>query len=179
MATLAEYDEVVLWFEFDLFCQTNLWLLLHKLAAAPPQVRLSLVSPGSVPGIEPFYTMGQLSPHQLMDLFAERVPITPEVIAEGRAVWTAHAQADPEALLAFAQRVLNQLRHLPAAVMAHLYRFPAPADGLNTVERTLLRELTVQSLPFRKLFRRILLGHRKYGVGGLQVERYLAVTCRA
>ncbi|MEM6268441.1 MAG: hypothetical protein AAF998_03345 [Bacteroidota bacterium] len=104
MATLAEYDEVVLWFEFDQFCQTNLWFLLHKLAAAPPQVRLSLVSPGSGAGIEPFYGMGQLSPHQLMGFFAERVPITPEVIAEGRAVWTAYAQADPEALLAFAQK---------------------------------------------------------------------------
>ena len=29
LATLAEHEEVVLWFEHDLFCQTNLLYLLH------------------------------------------------------------------------------------------------------------------------------------------------------
>jgi hypothetical protein len=50
----AGHDEVVLWFEQDLFCAVNLWFLLDWSAArdgAPP--RLSLVFPNEVPGERP------------------------------------------------------------------------------------------------------------------------------
>ena len=62
----ADHDEVVLWFERDLFCAVNLWFLLDWSAArdgaAPP---LSLVFPDEVPGVGDFRGLGTLEPERL------------------------------------------------------------------------------------------------------------------
>ena len=82
-ATLEDslrHDEIVLWFEHDLFDQL---LLIRHLAWLARQsrgsTRLSLICIGAYPGIEPFMGLGQLDPDQFASLFDSRAEVTYDV----------------------------------------------------------------------------------------------------
>src|SRR5262249_23517253 len=80
LATLArakEHDEVVLWFERDLFCATNLWFVLTRLEAA----RVSLVFPAVDAD---FRGLGTLDPRQFTVLFEHRERLGFEELADAR-----------------------------------------------------------------------------------------------
>ncbi len=70
-----QYDEINLWFEFDLHCQANLlgvmMLLLKKSDLSGPAIYL--VCPDEVPGVQDFRGMGQLNADQLEDLYDSRL----------------------------------------------------------------------------------------------------------
>src|SRR5262249_17458140 len=67
------HDEVVLWFEHDLFCQVHLIYLLHWFAQRElGQMRLSLISIDQFPGIKIFHGLGQLNEAQLESLWPAR-----------------------------------------------------------------------------------------------------------
>ncbi|MFB9274768.1 DUF1835 domain-containing protein [Cohnella cellulosilytica] len=58
----AEREEIVLWFEHDLFDQTMLVRLLHEFERQPlGRTRLSLVCVGEYPGFEPFHRTESIS----------------------------------------------------------------------------------------------------------------------
>src|SRR5215467_10258971 len=67
------HDEIVLWFEFDLFCQANLiyfldWYASRDLGTA----RLSLICPETFPGRPQFRGLGELREEELESLFPAR-----------------------------------------------------------------------------------------------------------
>src|SRR5262249_996170 len=72
-ALLANFDgheEIILWFEHDLFCQINLVYLLDHFARQPArQFRLSLICIGEFPGVANFRGLGQLTAQQMASLF--------------------------------------------------------------------------------------------------------------
>jgi hypothetical protein len=66
----SSHDEVVLWFEHELFCQTNLLYLLDWFNRAElDQTRLSLINIGEFPGRNDFRGLGELNPEELASLF--------------------------------------------------------------------------------------------------------------
>jgi len=137
------YDEITLWFEFDLFCQINLLYLLRFFSEKDlGQTRLTLVSPGSHPAHPNFKGMGELTPPQLAALWPERISLTQPDWQVGRRAWHAYTAASPEALRNFlAEGDFGRLRFLENALLAHLSRFPAEATGLGFVERFWLEAL--------------------------------------
>ena len=57
----GEFDEVVLWFEHDLYDQLQILQILDWLADLDlGSTRLSMICIDAFPGIEPFYGIGQL-----------------------------------------------------------------------------------------------------------------------
>src|SRR6476620_5327111 len=71
------YDELVLWYEHDLFDQLNLIQLLDRLATHVPRPPLvSLISLGTFPGHAAFRGLGELTPAELAPLFGTRQPVT-------------------------------------------------------------------------------------------------------
>ena len=70
------YEELILWFEHDLFDQLNLIQLLawvrHRVPASKP---VSLISIGSFPGRPDFKGLGELTVDELASLFETRQPI--------------------------------------------------------------------------------------------------------
>lgn len=137
-------EEIVLWFEHDLYDQTMLVYLLHRLARLEaerdiPPLRLQLVAIGSYPGIEPFHGLGQLTAGQLAGLYPGRRPVSPGQLALGRRAWEAYTSADPRSVEELLQAPdADALPFLRAAFAAHLERFPSVADGLGRIERAAL-----------------------------------------
>jgi hypothetical protein len=129
-ATLTRsHEEVVLWFEHDLYDQLQLIQLLDWFAAHP-HPKLSLVCEAEY--------LGDMKPARAAELFARRSGVTGEQLAEGRQAWGAFTAPDPHGL----ERVpCSHLRFLGAALRRHLEELPWAGDGLSRTERAILRSL--------------------------------------
>ncbi|PWV95834.1 uncharacterized protein DUF1835 [Paenibacillus cellulosilyticus] len=134
-----QHDDVVLWFEHDLFDQAMLGYLLHQLSKQPlGQTRLHLLCIGEFPGIEPFHGLGQLSVEQLETLEGTWRRIGEEELALGTAIWRAYASQDINDHIAIVQKDTSALPYAHAAFTRHLDRFPSAYNGLGIMEQTAL-----------------------------------------
>jgi hypothetical protein len=128
------HDEVVFWFEHDLYDQL---LLIHHLAwlanFRPAATRFSIV-------IGTDY-LGLLKPTEFPERFAARRPITDGEIAAGAAAWTAFCGDDPRRLVPLA-REAGPLIYLPRAMHRLLEEFPSTENGLGRSERQILEVLS-------------------------------------
>ncbi|WP_372631364.1 DUF1835 domain-containing protein [Cohnella sp.] len=171
----AEHEEIVLWFEHDLFDQTMLIRLLHEFERRPlGRTRLSLVCIGEYPGFEPFHGLGQLSPEQLIPLADERHEIQPEELRLGREAWEAYASADPRSLTDFLRQDTRALPYLRSAFRMHLARYPSVRNGLGIVEQATLEALRDGADAPLELFRLVSDRLSLLGMGDLQYWLYLA-----
>jgi hypothetical protein len=143
LARAGEHEEVVLWFEQDLFCATNLWFILDRLDAT----RISLVFPAV--GAEAA-GLGALEPAAFPPLFEHRRRLTTQDLTEARALWRAYVAADPTGLA----RLEPSLPFAHAAIRLHCGRFPSLAHGLDEVEHATLAHLG-KGLDFAALFRTV------------------------
>jgi hypothetical protein len=148
------YDEIVLWFEHDLFDQLLLIRALHGFAGRNlGGTELSLICIGEMPGIVPFYGLGQLSAPQMASLLDRRQRVNEGQKLLGRDAWRAFCAPDPTGLEALLRRDLSPLPFLGGALRRHLEEFPSTLDGLSRSERQILRVLAEDALTFEELFR--------------------------
>ncbi len=148
-----EHDELVLWFERDLFDQLLLARHLHWLGTHG-QVRtaLSLICIDRFPGVERFAGLGQLSPADLARLFPTRQPVTPGHLRAGADVWRAFTSDDPRGLNAIVRHGVTELPFMAGALKRHLEEFPHVRDGLSRTERAVLDSIRQSPRGARELF---------------------------
>lgn len=120
----VKHDEVVLWFEHDLYDQLQLLQVLDMLPTGG-RPRISAVSPEGY--------LGHHSPAHLATLFTRRKEVTASERGAARVAWAAFRSSDPRAL-ADAIPHLGALPHLPAALRRHLQQFPSIGNGLSRTE---------------------------------------------
>jgi len=105
---LARGDDVVLWFEHDLFDQLLLIRTLDLIGRLPvaPGVRrpVSLICIDRFPGVDRFIGLGQLDATQLQSLYPSRRPVTADQFAIASAAWDAFRSPDPRSLIEIAVR---------------------------------------------------------------------------
>ena len=137
------HDEIVLWFEHDLYDQLQLIQVLDGLAdlRGPP---ISLVCESEY--------LGTMAPERAAELFALRNPVTRRHLQEGRAAWAAFRAPDPRGL---ENLKTASLPFLAAAVRRHLEEFPWTGDGLSRLERSIVQALRGGPLRFGQLFARV------------------------
>jgi hypothetical protein len=149
------YDEVVLWFEHDLFDQLLLIRALDAFAGrALGRTDLSLICIGEFPGIVPFHGLGQLSPQQLATLLPRRRRVDEGQKLLARDAWQAFRSPSPAGIEAIFARDTSSLPFLAGALRRHLEELPAVANGLSRSERQILSVLRSSgTLFFPELFR--------------------------
>jgi hypothetical protein len=130
LAACGSQDEVVLWFEHDLYDQLQLIQVLDWFADHP-HPRLTFVNP-------PEY-LGCASTERLAELFADREAVTRAQLALGRRAWDAFRAPDPCGVEAVVAEGGDGLPHLRAALLRLLQEYPAVQDGLSRSERQALR----------------------------------------
>jgi hypothetical protein len=133
------YDELVLWYEHDLFDQLNLIQLLSRIGEHRPWPRpVTLICIGSFPGRPSFKGLGELSVAELAPLFDTRAPVTDAQYDLALAAWAAFRSPDPRAIENVLDRDTSALPFLAPALTRHLEEFPWTSDGLSRTERRLL-----------------------------------------
>ncbi|CAA9548064.1 MAG: hypothetical protein AVDCRST_MAG88-559, partial [uncultured Thermomicrobiales bacterium] len=143
LARFGEHEEVVLWFEHDLYDQLQLIQILDWLAARDlGATRLSLICIDRFPGVANFKGLGQLAPADLASLYPGRRAITAAELGIGRAAWAAFRSPTPTAIESVAAGDTTPLPFLGAALRRHLEQFPAVRSGLSRTERQILEVIT-------------------------------------
>jgi hypothetical protein len=132
----ATEDEVVLWFEHDLFDQLNLLWLVDRLQCARVSMdRVRLIVIGEFPGVDPFHGLGQLTAPELASLFPARAPATEGQLSYAADAWAAVCAPTPDGMAALADQTSAPLPFVPAAIRRLLEELPGRLDGLSRTER--------------------------------------------
>ena len=134
------YDELILWFEHDLFDQLNLIQLLTWIREHVPAAKVvTLVCIGSFPGHPTFKGLGELTSDELASLLETRQRVGEAQYSLAERAWRAFREPTPEALGKLRHADTAALRYLAAAIARFLQEFPWTGDGLSRTERRLLQ----------------------------------------
>jgi len=150
------YDELLLWYEHDLFDQLNLiqvlsWLPMHVRVA----VRVSLVSVAAYPGHPRFKGLGELSPREIGSLVERRRPIGTAEYVIAEAAWQLFREPTPQPLDDFRRSRPAVFPHLVPSLDRFVQEYPWTTDGLSRSERRLLSLVAVGPVDLRSVFPRM------------------------
>ncbi|WNR44743.1 DUF1835 domain-containing protein [Paenibacillus roseipurpureus] len=159
-------DELVLWFEHDLYDQLMLCYLLSRLMDRPYQT--SLVSMDHFPGVWPFYGLGQLTIDQIRTLHGTWIPILEDQLHLARKVWSAYSAPEPLPMASILEEDLSVLPYLKKALTAHTARYPSVQNGLSAIQELILSLLRDGELSLLSLFSQVSAEASGYGLGDLQ-----------
>ncbi|HEY3133441.1 MAG TPA: DUF1835 domain-containing protein [Gemmatimonadaceae bacterium] len=128
---LDYFDEVVLWFEDDLYDQLQLIQLLDFFSRGPAKnKKLSvIVVDGYIP---------PLSVDQLKLLESTRPSVRLEQLELAQRAWKAFGSSDPTSIERLLNGSTSALPYLARALTRHLEEFPSTVNGLSRSEREAL-----------------------------------------
>jgi hypothetical protein len=158
-------DDVVFWFEDDLFCQVNFWMAMHVVHRRRP-VRMYRVFPSPHHGWSGF---GHMDGEEAAVLFGQRVMIGERDVALMQKLLEAYADANETVFRELARRPTHAMRHLPAVIDAHLLRLDP--DMERRMPDALLRQLVREGhQTFADLFTAFTARAGVYGYGDTQIR---------
>jgi hypothetical protein len=174
-----QYDEINLWFEFDLHCQVNLLGVLNYLIK---QTDLSapgvyLICPEDYPGKDHFMGMGELTGEELEYLYDNiRVQLSAIDFAFAAEVWPVYVSQDAEKLERFLSKTeyWGNLAALKPALEAHLKRLQVNDQGLNYIEQKLLDIYNSDMHTRLEIYKAFWLTEKIYGMGDMEIDLYLS-----
>jgi len=172
------YDEINLWFEFDLHCQANMLGVMELLAKntnlSPPAIYL--ICPDSFPGKENFKGMGELNAEELEYLYDNiREQLSETDFAIAAEAWKFYITGDADRL----EKWLNEtafwgsLHSLKPAMEANIKRLRTNDNGLNYIEQTLLDIYKYGYKTKYDIYQRFWDTETIYGMGDLEIDIYL------
>ncbi|KYG77209.1 DUF1835 domain-containing protein [Roseivirga spongicola] len=166
---LSQYSEIVLWFEYDLFCQINMMALIQYLGEKrEPGQQISLVCSGKIDDSEKLYGLGELSPKQLADQLQQKLKLNTREFEFAKDVYQAYCSANPNNLFTYTIMPSDEFPYLSDALNAHFRRFPNSISGLSEIEQTIVDLATEGVNNHHKLIGRMLRWQKYYGFGDLQ-----------
>lgn len=170
----AEFDEIVLWFEYDWFCQINLMALLSWFynEKVRRETNVSLICVGKEEGYDRLVALGQLPVRRYPELMESRQNLSEANLRFADSVWKTYSNADPSEL-AFATVPHPVFSYLAGAVSAYFERFP-DSSGLNEIEKELLKTINKEEgVEVDRLVRHMLQWQKHFGFGDLQYYYYI------
>lgn len=169
LSSFSEHDEVVLWFEHDLFCQTNLVYLLNWFADRNlGSTKLSLICIGEFPGLPNFRGLGELQVEQMASLFDIRHEVSAHETKLATAAWRAYCSPHPTAIEKLLASDTSAMPFLKPALQLHLERFPFVRNGLGRIQNRGLELIHAGSQRFFDLFSRFAQAEPVFGLGDAQ-----------
>ena len=136
----GEHDEIVLWFEHDLYDQLQLIQVLDGLSALKGR-QMSLIC-------EPEY-LGAMHPERAAELFSLRSPVMRRHFQEAQQAWAAFRSPDPSVIDPQKPKALS---FLGPALRRLLEEYPWTTDSLSRLERRIVAVLEEGPLRFPQLF---------------------------
>lgn len=157
---LTSDDEVVFWFEPDLFDQLQLIQTLARLAAKASDARPTLtIVPADL-------FLGPLLPEKFTPLYAARRTVRERDLQHGTDAWTAFTGDGPDALMLMAQQLDREIEsrtyassdevrlpYLASSLRRILEEYPDSGHGLSRSERQICEALAPGEVTLSKLYR--------------------------
>ena len=176
LENVANYDEIILWFEYDLFCQVNLMALCtYLLESYDKSVTYHLVCTGKENDKVQLQTLGDYDAESYPQLLGKKKKLSRIKLLFAKKCWEIYVNNNPEELMAFNFNQKPDFAYFQMAIDQHLQRFPK-SNGLNQIQQKLLEVIGSNSLTKNQIVREMLLWQRTetvYGFGDLQYVNYL------
>jgi hypothetical protein len=166
-----KYDEIHLWFEYDLFCHINLLGVINLLHQKEINKPLYLICSGRVKGEKNLKALGELSPAQIKTHHKERVLLTQEDIDMAIALWRTYCGKDHNIFKP--DSVTNSsFKYMSNCLKAPLTRFPHNESGLGTLEAHILNLVKQNNVKSENHLLGYCLNYQGYyGYGDMQLKR--------
>lgn len=138
LAAINSYDEIVLWFEFDLFSHMNMLALITFLLQKKKNDPLSLVCSRKLPGEQEMVPLSELPEKHLKNHYEQRIPLTGDDVRTAELIWELYCSKNPKRLTSEIKKTTN-FEYLASSIRAHIERFPNANTGLNSLEVNVLK----------------------------------------
>lgn len=153
-------DEVNLWFEYELFCQTNLWFCLSLLMKTNAR-KIYRVAPGVRNENDLWKGFGELNASDLEKCFAQRIELSSADVRFGKELWS-HFQLQSFDFIDFEKA--ENFPHLKEVIEAAVEIESRPEKRIREI-------LESGETDFRKVYEKFKETEGVYGFGDSQVRR--------
>lgn len=162
-------DEINLWFEDDLFCQTNCWFVIYLISQDNPNQSIYLVQPNEINK----YNFGNMTELELFASLKRKTFINSFEIQKFSALWESYQVNDVKSMFRIAKELGDKYLHLTPVIKAHEDRIPKknfpgrPTQSLVSI----MNELNTNE--FGLIFQEFCKREGIYGLGDLQVKQLI------
>ncbi|MFT4805813.1 MAG: hypothetical protein ACJAZK_001256 [Psychroserpens sp.] len=168
---IGDFNDVTLWFEYDLFCHINMVAVISLLVQKGIYIPMYLVCSGRVEGEKDLKGLAQLNPEQLHSHYEDRVKLNVDDISLATKVWKIYCGNDHNLLLPLITRS-SSFKYMSNCLKAHIKRFSDVRSGLSTLEYNILKLVKENTITSRHHLVGYALHYQGYyGYGDLQLER--------
>lgn len=169
IAEAHQYDDVVLWFEYDLFCHINMLACISFLRACGYKGNTYLVCSGWVDGEKELKALGELTDVQLKEHYTQKVLLDNHDLFLADDLWRLYCSNDHLKLKPQRAKDSN-FKYLSNCISAHKERFPHLKTGLNTLETNMLRLIRKYEIHSERQLCGYMLNYQGYyGYGDAQI----------
>ena len=167
------YSEIVLWFEYDLFCHINLLGVLNLIFQKQIDLPLFLVCSGRVPGEKEMKGLSELTPGQLINHYKHKALLNEEDKDYAISIWRTYCGHDHNLLKPYIIQS-SSFQYMGSCLSAHMKRFPDSKSGLSAMEHNILRLVRDNEIKSKHHLLGYALNYQGYyGYGDIQLERII------
>ncbi len=172
---VSNYKEIVLWFEYDLFCQVNLMALgTYLLKSYRKDIKYYLICTGKEKDKTQLQTLADYSPNEYLTLYQKKKKLSRNDLLFSQKTWEIYVEKDKKTLMDFDFNKNKKFVYLQTAIDQHIQRFPAK-NGLNQIDHKILSLINSDIHDQDKLIKELLHWQKEetvYGFTDTQYENY-------
>ncbi len=170
---IEDYDHIILWFEFDLFCHLNVLATISFIIEHKKEVPFYLVCSKKLKGDEKLTPLSQLSEKQLLNHYNNKILLIENDLEVANLMWEMYCSDNP-LLLKRQIKTNTNFEYLSSCIRAHIERFPNSVTGINSLERNILRLIRERDIHnYTQLMGYALEYQGYYGYSDAQMKRIL------
>ncbi|MCB0647502.1 MAG: hypothetical protein KDC49_12625 [Saprospiraceae bacterium] len=165
------YSTFYMWFEYDLFCQVNMWFVLSLIQQVGLETSVYVVYPSHLDRDSTHFWngFGPASTYDLIDCFERKLLLSKEEILLGHQLWYAYKNDNLDVLTSLSKKSSSAFPYLRDVVNAHIDRFPK--DGQKGRPEKVIEEIVQNvSTEFPTVCREFWKRESIYGFGDTQVK---------
>lgn len=169
----SNYSEIVLWFEYDLFCHINVVAVISLLQQKKIDLPIYLVCSGRVSRSKNLKGLAELNSDELLKHYSDKVILTEEDLDLATSVWGIYCGKDHNLFKPLIVKS-SSFRYMSNCLKAHLERFPETKSGLSVMERNILEIVKTKNIKSRHHLLGYALNYQGYyGYGDMQISRII------
>ncbi|MGJ5640956.1 DUF1835 domain-containing protein [Formosa sp. S-31] len=171
---IASFKEIVLWFEYDLFCHINLLGVINLLKQKQIDLPLYLVCSGWIhENKHELKGLSELNSKQLLNHYENKILLNPDDIRLAKEVWRIYCGNDHNLLKPYIITDSSFI-YLSNCLKAHLQRFPNSKSGINELEQNILKIIEQNDIKSKHHLLGYALNYQGYyGFGDIQMQRII------
>lgn len=167
------YKEIVLWFEYDLFCHINLVAVISLIKQKQINLPVYLVCSGRIEGEKSLKGLPELTQSQLLNHYKNKIKLSEEDLDLATTVWKTYCGKDHNLLKPYITKK-SSFKYLSNCLKAHLERFPDSKSGLSVLEHNILAIVRDNDIKSRHHLLGYTLNYQGYfGFGDIQINRLI------